>query len=68
MSATVGPTRKFFTPVRSINGVFFSRNQDEILNRWKEHFSTILNETNDYDPGILEDLPLIPVDEQLWGS
>ena len=65
LRATVGPVRRPSTPVRSISGELL-RNQDEILNRWKEHFSTLLNETSDCDPSILEDLPLIPVDEQLW--
>ena len=67
MRATVGPTRRPFTPVRSTSGELL-RSQDEILNRWKEHFSTLLNETSDYDPSIIEDLPLIPVDEQMWSS
>lgn len=67
MRATVGPTKRASAPVRSTNGELL-RTQSEILNRWEEHFSTLLNERTDYDPSILDELPLIPVDEQLWSS
>ena len=65
MRATVGPRKKSSTPVRSSSGELL-RSQVEILDRWREHFATLLNESNEFDETILNELPLIPAEEQLW--
>ena len=65
MRASVGPTKRASMPVRSTTGELL-QTRNEILNRWKDHFSTLLNERSDYDPSIIDELPLIPTDEQLW--
>ena len=46
LRAIIGLTKRLFTPVRSALGALL-RSQDEILGRWKEHFMTLLNETNE---------------------
>ena len=48
LTTIVGPTKRPFTPVRSLTGDLL-RSKEEVLDRWKEHFSELLNETAQYD-------------------
>ena len=58
----MGPTVRPFIPVRSA-AVKLLRDREDVLDRWKEHFSRFLNENAQCDVAILEDLPSIPIEE-----
>ena len=45
------------TPVRSADGKRLLKNEDEILQRWAEHFRQLLNHINPTDPTVLQELP-----------
>jgi len=52
-----GPSKKMMTPVRSADGRHLIKNEDEILQRWAEHFRELLNHINPIDPTVLQELP-----------
>ena len=60
----VVPPVRPLTPVRSAAENLL-RSREEVLDRWKEHFSRLLNENTQYDASTIEDLPSLPVEEKL---
>lgn len=55
-----GPTNRALAPVRSLDGSILHTNKSEILDRWKEHYSQLLNTQNPSDSAQLEDVPDFP--------
>ena len=45
-----GPSDRSLAPVKTADGARLLVNKNEILNRWKEHYSTLLNTNNPCDP------------------
>lgn len=57
-----GPQRQNIVPVRSADGSVLLKEKEQILERWAEHFHSLLNKINPSDPSVLEALPeLLPV-------
>ena len=54
-----GPTKHNLAPVRSLRGELL-KDKHAILNRWAEHFSTLLNHRNPTVPNILDEIPVRP--------
>ena len=59
-----GPTKSSITPVRSLEGNLL-KNKQEIIDRWAQHFSLILNQRNPVEPNILNNIPDVPHSEIL---
>ena len=55
-----GPQRKNLAPVRSADGDTLIKDKQQILERWSEHFSSLLNHRNPTIPNIIEELPNVP--------
>ncbi|KAJ8364621.1 hypothetical protein SKAU_G00134520 [Synaphobranchus kaupii] len=55
-----GPQRKNITPVRSADGATLYKDKQQILDRWVEHFNTLLNTSHPTQTDILSDLPCLP--------
>ena len=55
-----GPSDRSLAPVRSAEGDRLLVNKKDILERWREHYSTLLNTNNPSDPSQLDALPGIP--------
>ena len=55
-----GPSRFSLHPVRSTDGVLI-KNKELILGRWAEYLQNLLNKVHTTDPGILDDLPTLPI-------
>ena len=51
-----GPSRKASFPIRDAHGAILTDDR-KILERWKEHYSQVLNQNNDSDLSILDLLP-----------
>ena len=60
-----GPQRKNINPVRSADGVTLHKDTHQILNRWAEHFNTLLNSENPADQDIFANFPTSPPVEHL---
>jgi exonuclease III len=61
IKAIFGPSRRSMVPVRSADGSHLFKTQSEILTRWAEHFSNLLNHVNPVDPSIIDELPKLPI-------
>ena len=59
-----GPRNKTLMPVKSVNGELL-RDRDEILQRWAEHFQTLLNTRRPIDVAVLKQLPQLPAGEAM---
>ena len=55
-----GPRRSTLTPVASSDGTIIHKEREDILNRWSEHFRTLLNHRNIIDGTVIEALPTLP--------
>ena len=54
-----GPLKHNLTPVRSQEGELL-KDKPAILNRWAQHFQTLLNHHNPINTNIIEQLPIFP--------
>ena len=59
IKAIHGPVRRNLTSVKSVDGVLL-KDQQQILGRWAEHFSSLLNRRNPIDLSFLDTLPAKP--------
>lgn len=57
VKAVYGPRSHCTTPLRTADGHTLLKNQDGILERWAEHFNTLLNQDSDGVFTILHGLP-----------
>ena len=55
-----GPSDRSQAPVRSADGDTLLVRKDDILKRWQQHYSTLLNTNNPSNPAILEDVAGLP--------
>ena len=60
IKAIYGPQRKNITPVRSADGTILYKDKQQILDRWAEHFNTLLNTSYPTRMNTLADLPCLP--------
>lgn len=60
-----GPQRSTTCPVRSADGSRLITDNKEILDRWAEHYQQLLNRSNPSDPTVFENLPELPIIEDL---
>ena len=60
-----GPTDRSLAPVRSQDGTTLYTGKNEIMARWKEHYSTLLNTRNPSVPNCLESIPSHPTISEL---
>ena len=59
-----GPQQRSQAPIRDADGVLI-KDAEGIRKRWAEHFCTLLNHTTNTDHAILEELPTLPMKEEL---
>lgn len=55
-----GPISHRITPLKTADGLKVLKDQNSILERWAEHFNTLLNQDSDADYTILNELPEFP--------
>jgi len=60
-----GPRHVHIVPIRSKDGVTVYTNQSDILQRWAEHFNSLLNQQSSFDHTVLNEIPQWPVSESL---
>ena len=60
IKAVFGPAKGRNVPVLSADGTTLIKNKQEILKRWSEHFSELLNRINPADYDIINQLPSLP--------
>ena len=60
-----GPTDKSLAPVRERDGIRLLTSKQDIMKRWKEHYSTLLNTRNPSTPSCIESIPQLPTKIQL---
>ena len=60
-----GPRRNIVSQVRSADGTTVYKERSQILERWAEHFNSLLNHQNDVDESILDTLPDLPPVENM---
>ena len=61
---TAGRRTTGLDPIDSSDGVHLTQ-KDDILSRWREHFSTLLNQHSNADPSVLDSIPQAEVDHSL---
>ena len=60
-----GPSDRSLAPVRSRDGRVLLSQKSEIMDRWKEHYSTLLNTHNPINSAALTDIPHHPTIREL---
>ena len=60
-----GPTQRHTAPLRSKDGTTLIKDKEGILSRWKEHFTDLLNRDSHVQPDSLDNVPAVPVREEL---
>ena len=60
-----GPTQRHTAPLRSKDGTTLIKDKECILCRWKEHFTDLLNRDSHVEPDSLDNVPAVPVREEL---
>ena len=64
LKAVYGPREAGSVPVRSLDGVTLT-DRMKILERWKEHFETVLNQSSSFDINVLSEIPQWPLASRL---
>ena len=60
LKAVYGPREAGSAPVKSLDGVTLT-DRTKILERWKEHFETVLNQSSSFDMNVLSEIPQWPL-------
>ena len=60
-----GPTNRSLAPVRTQDGSSLLTGKTEIMARWKQHYSTLLNTANPSEPACLQNIPTFPMISEL---
>ena len=60
-----GPRNSSLSPVKSADGSTLIKDQKQVVDRWAEHFQTLLNQPASPDLAVLEELPSYPAIEEL---
>ena len=58
-----GPRDVHSAPIRSKDGATLYTNQSDILQRWAEHFNSMLNQQSSFDHTVPNEIPQWPVSE-----
>ena len=64
LEGVYGSSRFSLHPVGSTDGVFI-KNKELILERWAEYLQNLLNKVHTTDPGFLDDIPTLPIIQEL---
>ena len=64
LSWVYGPREAGSAPVKSLDGVTLT-DRTKILERWKEHFETVLNQSSSFDMNVLSEIPQWPLASRL---
>ena len=59
LNAVYSPREAGSVPVKLLNGVTLT-DRTKILERWKEHFETVLNQSSSFDMNVLSEIPQWP--------
>ncbi|KAK4309956.1 hypothetical protein Pmani_018423 [Petrolisthes manimaculis] len=65
LKVVYGPQRPSTTPLLAADSTILLKDKDSITQRWKEHFSTLLNRPSTVDPSGLDAIPEKPALEKL---
>ncbi|TWW53305.1 RNA-directed DNA polymerase from mobile element jockey [Takifugu flavidus] len=65
LKAVYGPAKPSITPLLSADGSTLLKDKANIIERWREHFSTLLNRPSTVDPAALNSIPQKPVVDDL---
>ena len=65
LKAIYGPTPSTCSPLLSTDGNRLIKDQEGLLERWSEHFSSLLNRSSTVDPNALNQIPKRPLLEEL---
>lgn len=60
-----GPRNSSLSPVKSADGSTLIKDQKQVVDRWADHFQTLLNQPATPDLTVLEELPRYPAIEEL---
>ena len=60
-----GPRDIHSAPIRSKDGTTLHTSKADILQRWAEHFNTLLNQPSTFDFSLLSDMPQWPIIDSL---
>ena len=63
--AIYGPMRRHTAPLRSKRWLHFVKDKEDILNRWQEHFSELLNRDSRVEPDTIYNIPQTPIRTEL---
>ena len=61
LKAVYGPKVSGSVPVWSADGSKLISDKRQILQRWADHFETVLNQSSDFDDTVLDEIPLWPL-------
>jgi len=64
LKAVYGPREAGSAPVKSLDGVTLT-DRTKFLERWKEHFETVLNQSSSFDMNVLSEMPQWPLASRL---
>jgi len=59
LKVVYGPREAGSAPVKSLDGVTLT-DRTKILERWKEHFESVLNQSSSFDMNVLSEIPQWP--------
>lgn len=65
LKSIFGPKSRSITPICSEDGSSLLTKHDEILQRWADHFHSVLNRSSAVDNTVLEEIPQWPLQGQL---
>ena len=60
-----GPTKRSTASIKDSTGTVLLSDKKKILDRWAEHFNTVLNQISDFDDTVLDELPDWEVNDEL---
>ena len=60
-----GPKKRSTAAIKNKQGNELITDKQKILDRWAEHFNGVLNQISDFDETVLEEIPELPVNEEL---
>ena len=65
LKAVYGPTSSGSSPLLSADGNVLISDKEKILERWAEHFNSVLNRPSSINEEVIARLPQVPVDDTL---
>ena len=65
LKAVYGPKEGGLAPLLAADGCTLLKDRDDILKRWTEHFSNLLNRPSEVSEAAIEEIPQLRIQEQL---